>query len=340
MAVAEGDQAEQVDGEAAEQGEGGDVVEVLVVVGDRRLQAEGDEDDPGDHQQVDVGVGVAGELVLRPPDLGFAEPPGRDQGDDVEVGPPERRGEEDAEHGGGADPEVEGAGGADPDRDDRLAEGDDDDQAVALGEVAGDELPALGAEEVGTGHVEEDRQRPERPLGEAVEERGDDEEADRDRGAGGEADHRAAQVVVVGAGEPEEGDVGGAEDADREGEGEAEVAEGLLDAERDDQHRRHRREDDQADRALLGVDDAGQPGVADPGPPEHAEDQQALRQSRPGLVVGHQRRALGDREDEDEVEEELQRRHPLALAADGARAGGCGSGDACTVHPRSIDSVA
>ena len=72
---------------------------------------------------MDVGVGVAGELVLDPARLGFAEAPGRDQGDDVEVGPPEGGGEEDPEHGGGADPEVEGAGGADADRDDATRRG-------------------------------------------------------------------------------------------------------------------------------------------------------------------------------------------------------------------------
>ena len=98
-------------------------------------------------------------------------------------------------------------------------------------------------------------------------------------------------------------------------------------AERDDQHRRHRPEHDQPHRALLGVDDAGQPGVADPGPPEHPEHQQSLGQPRPGRVVGHQRRALGDREDEDEVEEELQRRHPLALAPGGARGAGVRAAD-------------
>ena len=37
-----------------------------------------------------------------------------------------------------------------------------------------------------------------------------------------------------------------------EGEGEGEVAEGLLDAERDDQQRRHRGEDDAADRPASG----------------------------------------------------------------------------------------
>ena len=106
----------------------------------------------------------------------------------------------------------------------------------------------------------------------------------------------------------------------------AEVAERLRHADRGDQHRRHRGEEDEPDRARLGVDHAGQPGVADPGPPEHAEHQQSLRQPRPGRVVRHQRGALGDREDEDEVEEELQRRHPLALAADGAQARGVGRG--------------
>ena len=103
------------------------------------------------------------------------------------------------------------------------------------------------------------------------------------------------------------------------------VPERLRHADRGDQHRGHRGEEDEADRPGLGVDHAGQPGVAGPGPPEHAEHQQALRQPRPGRVVGHQRRALGDREDEDEVEEELQRRDPLALAADRAQARGVGA---------------
>ncbi len=210
-------------------------------------------------------------------------------------------------------------GGADADRDDRLAERDDHDQAVALGEVRGDEFPALGAEEVGAAHVEQQRQRPERPLGEAVEERGERQQRDRDRGAGGEAEHRVAQPVVVRAGEHEEGDMGAADDAVDQREGERQAAERLRHAERDQQQRRHRAEDHQAHRALLGVDHAGQPGVADPRPPEDAEHQQALGQPLPGRVVGHQRRALGDREDEDEVEEELQRRHPLAFAQRGAQ---------------------
>ena len=59
---------------------------------------------------------------------------------------------------------------------------------------------------------------------------------------------------------------------------------------------------------LLGVDDARQPRVADPRPPQHAEHEQPLREPLPGRLVGHQRRALGQREHEDEVEEQLERR--------------------------------
>ncbi len=215
-------------------------------------------------------------------------------------------------------------GGADADRDDRLAEGDDHDQAVALGEVAGDQFPAFGAEEVGPGHVEEEGKRPERALGEAVEQRRRGQQRDGDGGAGGQPEDRVAQRVVLGAGEHEEGDLGAAHDPVDQREGKGQVAEGFRHAERDQQQRRHRAEDDQAHRTLLGVDHAGQPGVAGPGPPEHAEHQQALGQARPGRVVRHQRRALGYRQHEDEVEEELQRRYPLAFAQGRAEAGGAG----------------
>ena len=70
-----------------------------------------------------------------------------------------------ADHDAGVDAGL----GADADRDDRLAEGDDDDQPVALGEVAGHELPALGAEDVRPAHVEHQGERPERALRQAVE---------------------------------------------------------------------------------------------------------------------------------------------------------------------------
>ena len=82
----------------------------------------------------------------------------------------------------------------------------------------------------------------------------------------------------------------------------------------------HRAEDRQPHDALLGVDDAGQPRVADPRPPQHAEDQQPAGHALPGRVVGHQRRALRQREHEDEVEEQLERGDRLLVAQDRGQA--------------------
>ena len=115
----------------------------IVDVLERLLDPERDQDDPGDHQEVQVRVGVARHLVLLAADRRALQPPRRDQGDDVEYIHHMRRREPDADHGGHALADAERLPDADPDRDDRLAQGDDHDQAVALGEVAGHELPAL-----------------------------------------------------------------------------------------------------------------------------------------------------------------------------------------------------
>src|SRR4051794_12324644 len=84
---------------------------------------------------------------------------------------------------------------------------------------------------------------------------------------------------------------------------------------RHDQEARHRGENREAHRALLGIYHAGQPRVSDPGPPQNAEDQDPLRQAGPGGMRGHQSGALGDRQHEDEVEEQLEGRDALALPA-------------------------
>ena len=85
------------------------------------------------------------------------------------------------------------------------------------------------------------------------------------------------------------------------------VAEDVRHRQRCDQHRPHRPEHRDPDDALLGVDRVRQPGVRGPGPPEHAEHEQALSQTCPGRVGDHEPRHLRDREDEDQVEEELER---------------------------------
>ena len=100
-------------------------------------------------------------------------------------------------------------------------------------------------------------------------------------GADREPDHRAAEQRLVAAREQEEADMGDPDDRVRACERERVVAERTGDGQRGDDHRRHRGEDHDPHRTLLGIDDARQPRVARPGPPEHGEDQQAADEPGP-----------------------------------------------------------
>ena len=104
---------------------------------------------------------------------------------------------------------------------------------------------------------------------------------------------------------------------DQEGdpENDAVTAERVGDGQRSDEHRRHRNQHRSPYRTDTGIDGVGQPGVGRPRPPERAEDQQAVPEPAPGRIVRQNRRDLREPEDEDEVEEELERRDAL-LALD------------------------
>jgi hypothetical protein len=97
-------------------------------------------------------------------------------------------------------------------------------------------------------------------------------------------------------------------------EDECVVPERVRHGERGDEERGHRREHRDPHRALLGIDDARQPRIAAPRPPQHDQHEQRLEQPFPGRRLGHERGALGQREHEHEVEEELERRDALLLA--------------------------
>jgi hypothetical protein len=104
--------------------------------------------------------------------------------------------------------------------------------------------------------------------------------------------------------EPARGRVG-------DGEQQRVVVEGFRDRERRCQERPHRGEHEEALDPLLRGDVVRQPGIAAPGPPEQGEHEHALAEALPGRVVRHEQGDLGQREDEDEVEEELERRDLL-----------------------------
>jgi hypothetical protein len=111
-------------------------------VPDDLLHREREEHDADDHREMRVRVHVAGERhAFRA--LEIVEHPLAADRKEVEVGEPERGGDEEPEDRGHdlAQPDAD-PGGADPDRDERLAERDDQHQAVALREVRRVHVPA------------------------------------------------------------------------------------------------------------------------------------------------------------------------------------------------------
>jgi hypothetical protein len=76
----------------------------------------------------------------------------------------------------------------------------------------------------------------------------------------------------------------------------------------DAEHRGHRSEHRQPDATLVHVHRARQPCVDTPRPPERREDEHPAEDATPRRVVCEEARDLGDREDEGQVEEELERR--------------------------------
>jgi len=130
-----------------------------------------------------------------------------------------------------------------------------------------------------------------------------------------EADDRAAKSRVA----TYERDVGDDMQCTYEEVGEAEdegvLAESVGHCERRNQHRTHGGEQHHPDRAFVCCGGVAEPDVPAPGDPERDQDRDCLHQPFPGRVVVQEGRDLREREDEDEVEEELERRDPL-LALD------------------------
>ena len=280
-------------------------------MGERRLHAEREQDDPGDHRQVEVRVEVARQhrslLARRVGQPGLVDVDGP-----VEVRPPQGGGDDDSKDRGRDPGGVERQPfGADPDRHDRLSDGDDHDQPVALHEVLRRDAPAPHADDDEPEVVDRQRHGPDRHLHGAVEEPGDDEQGRADEGARQDPDDGAQQLGIAAAGDRVEDEMEGAHDEVRDAEDDAVDLEGVRRGQRHDEHRGHRPEHGDSDGALLRVQRVGEPGVRRPRPPQHAEKEEAAQQAIPGRVVGEEAGDLGDGEDEDEIEEELERGHPL-----------------------------
>ena len=104
-----------------------------------------------------------------------------------------------------------------------------------------------------------------------------EQDADGDRAADAQPCDRPSEVGIVAVGDPEERDLAGADDRVGADEEQGLRVERLRHGERRHEQPGHRAEHHEPDDPLLGIDDARQPRVADPGPPEHGEHEQPTR---------------------------------------------------------------
>ena len=308
--------ATKVERDAAAERDRRHELERLADVAERLLDADREEDDPGDHRQVEVAVRVAGHRAAgrcRSSRAASARRRSRRRRSRPTRARPRPRAR-------AAPPRPRRRRAwllaSSAERDDRLAEGDDHDQRVPLGEVPGGEAPAAAAADVGAEQVERRARRAQtatcrRPSRPAATKRS----ADADR----RPDARAARPPRAGRGRPGR--------RSRRARG-ARSARTRTRTRRGT--RRRRRRPGTASDAIsiapiaaniairtapfLGVDRVRQPGVGGPRPPEHPEHEQALDEAGPGRVLDDEPGHLREREDEDQVEEELERRHPLLAA--------------------------
>ena len=168
-----------------------------------------------------VGVGVAcqGDAFDA---LSFGEDLSEADREEVEVRDPERCGDGQAEQCGDDGRGGEGGlPGAEADRDQRLAERDDDDQAMALDEVRGLEPPTLQFFEQGAEHADRQRRQPEQWSEVTGDECGDEDQDRAGHSRPSQPDHRGQEVGVAACGQGEEREVH--EIHDQEGDAEEEA---------------------------------------------------------------------------------------------------------------------
>ena len=144
-----------------------------------------------------------------------------------------------------------------------------------------------------------------------IEEAGKEDEDGRERGRRREAHERPPKPWVVPTGDRIEPEVEQTYQQEGGPEKDRVRSERAGDGDGRDEHGDHRPEHTRPDHTLLGLEDVREPCVARPRPPERGEHEQSMTDPDPREVVGHQLGHLREGVDEDEIEEELERCHPL-----------------------------
>ena len=156
--------------------------------------------------------------------------------------------------------------------------------------------------------VESEGHDPDRDALVPVHEPGDHEQERADDRGRGEAHECTPSIGVVTADDGRKDEVQQANEQVRAAEEHGVVAEGARHGEGGAEHRAHRTENRQPYATFVDVRRTRQPGVGNPRPPERGEHEQPAQHPTPRRVMREQARDLRDREHEDQVEEELERR--------------------------------
>ena len=205
---------------------------------------------------------------------------------------------------------------------DALAEHDDREQAVALGDVV--RVPRRHPGPLGPhrhGELGDDKQEEDREAGIVRQQQPQQPRHLHDRDAQHEP-VRGLPVLGVAARRPRPlGQHRDPHDDVADGAGEEVLAaERVVDAGGEDEHSRHLHEGEQPVGHVVGVVGRGEPGEVHPGPPDGEEHHQIAEQRVADLVVGDAVRQLGgdlrDRHHEGEVEQQLQRGGDPVLLVD------------------------
>ena len=220
-----------------------------------------------------------------------------------------RGGDGEAESGGDAGAGVEaGRGQCGAGRDHRLAQHDQREQAVALGDVGGVEGLALVGDDGQRRrpHQHHHAGRPEQVAARLGHRRRCQPDGAAQRVAGGVAAGEAAPALGVAAGAQEEG---GQQQLQRR-VGDRELARSAgrdrVHAGGHGDHQAHRGEPRDAEHGVVVVERRGVPGVAHPGPPDRDEQAAEAGDPAPGRVVVEVGGERGDGGDEAQVEEQLE----------------------------------
>ena len=135
-------------------------MQVSMDVRQRRPHRERKKDDPGHHREVQIGVRVSrqGDTLLA---ATVHQQPLHPDREEIEIRQPERCRDQNSKHRRNDHlTSKPSAPGAQPDRDERLAERDDQNQAVPLGEVPGVDTPAAHANQDRPNKTHRDSRQP------------------------------------------------------------------------------------------------------------------------------------------------------------------------------------